>query len=51
MGGALFRLAARLLGPVGAGHLFRFVQAAPYAASRTMEDATFTRELAALPPP
>ena len=51
MGGSLFRLAARLLGPVGAGHLFRFVQAAPYAAYRTMEDATFTHRLAALPPP
>lgn len=51
MGGSVFRLASHLLSPVRAGRLFRRIQAAPYAASRTLDDATFACRLASLPPP
>lgn len=50
LGGRSFRLAAALLGPVAAGRLFRRRQAGPYAACRTLDDATFARLLASLPP-
>lgn len=50
LGGPAFRTAAALLGPVGAGRLFRR-RNARYATSRTLDDAALAAMMAALPPP
>ncbi|MBI5771145.1 MAG: glycosyltransferase family 2 protein [Verrucomicrobia bacterium] len=51
LGGGGFGLAARLLGPVAAGRLFRRWQNVPYDSCRSLPDAEFQRLLGALPPP
>jgi len=51
LGGRFFQIAAQLLGPESAGRLLRRIQADPYSACRTMDDANFTRILSDLPPP
>lgn len=50
LGGGLFRRAARLLGPVAAGRLFR-LRNAGYESCRTLDDARFSALLSGLPPP
>jgi glycosyltransferase involved in cell wall biosynthesis len=51
LGGRNFQMAALALGPERAGRWFRWRQAQPYSASRTMSDASFAALLGALPPP
>ncbi len=51
LGGGGFGLAARLLGPVTAGRLFRRWQSDSYESCRTLPDVDLHRLLAALPPP
>ncbi len=51
LGGRVFQLLACLLGPVSAARLLKRYQNTSYEKVRTMDDETFQRLLAALPPP
>jgi len=51
LGGQGFGVLARLLGTVTAARMLQKVQNRPYESQRTMDEATFQRLLAALPPP
>ncbi|MBM3851750.1 MAG: glycosyltransferase family 2 protein, partial [Verrucomicrobia bacterium] len=51
LGGAAFRFACRLFGPIAAGHLFRRWQNGPYEPIRTVPPEELQRLLAALPAP
>jgi hypothetical protein len=51
LGGAAFRSACRLLGPIAAGQLFRRWQNGPYEPIRTVPSEELRRLLAALPAP
>ncbi len=51
LGGGGFQILGRLLGPVGAACVLRFLQNQRYARVRTMNDEAFRQLLATLPPP
>jgi hypothetical protein len=51
LGGRGFQILGRLLGPVGAACLLRFIQNQRLASVRTMDDEAFRQLLAKLPPP
>lgn len=48
IGGRFFTVAARLLGPVAAGRIFRRLTGQPYRVSRTLDDAELARLFATL---
>jgi len=51
LGGRVFQLISRMIGPVPAGRLFRRWQNGPYASIRTIEDEKMHALLASLPTP
>jgi hypothetical protein len=51
LGGGGFQILARLLGPVGAARMLKFVQNQPYSQVRTIDDESYRQLMAALPPP
>jgi glycosyltransferase involved in cell wall biosynthesis len=50
-GGRGLQIAAGLVGPVAAANAYRRLRGKPYATCRTMDDASFSRLLSALPNP